>query len=180
MLRNAREKDWDKLVDARGTAEALMVTTAPRVKKDPAGAKTSAGTRAFAATKASADEGLHDILKHLKIETFTDRLFYYMNEKQLDSQTVYKNANVSRKYFSKIISNKVKSPSRETVIALAIGLKLNMQEMKDLLSHAGYAISVHNRFDVVISYFIEKEKYDIWTIYNILFKEGLPQLGSAI
>ncbi|MCQ2054874.1 MAG: Appr-1-p processing protein, partial [Fibrobacter sp.] len=60
---------------------------------------------------------------------------------------------------------------------IAIGMKLNVLETKDLLSYAGYSFTPYNLTDVIVSAFIEHGTYDIWTINNLLSKKGLPQLG---
>lgn len=110
-------------------------------------------------------------------ETFCDKLFNLIHEKNLDDVEVYKKANLDRKHFSKIRSNVKYKPTKKTVLALAIALHLNMDETKDLLARAELALSPSNRGDLVVSYFIERGKYDIWEINNMLFKFGLPTLG---
>ena len=126
------------------------------------------------AEKSSAS--LDDILAKPG-ETFCDKLFNLIHEKNLDDVDVYKKANLDRKHFSKIRSNVKYKPTKKTALALAIALHLNMDETKDLLARAELALSPSNRGDLVVSYFIEHEKYDIWEINNMLFKFGLPTLG---
>ncbi|SOE75586.1 O-acetyl-ADP-ribose deacetylase (regulator of RNase III), contains Macro domain [Fibrobacter sp. UWT3] len=110
-------------------------------------------------------------------ETFCDKLFNLIHEKNLDDVDVYKKANLDRKHFSKIRSNVKYKPTKKTALALAIALHLNMDETKDLLARAELALSPSNRGDLVVSYFIERGMYDIWEINNMLFKFGLPTLG---
>jgi O-acetyl-ADP-ribose deacetylase len=111
-------------------------------------------------------------------ETFSQRLFRYIDERQLTDSEVYRNANIDRRLFSKIRSNHLYQPSKPTVIALAISLKLNLDETKDLLQSAGYALSNAQKFDVIIEFFITKRKYDIYEINQTLFAYELPCLGS--
>ena len=127
------------------------------------------------AEKSSAS--LDDILAKPG-ETFCDKLFNLIHEKNLDDVDVYKKANLDRKHFSKIRSNVKYKPTKKTALALAIALHLNMDETKDLLARAELALSPSNRGDLVVSYFIERGKYDIWEINNMLFKFGLPTLGA--
>ena len=127
------------------------------------------------AEKSSAS--LDDILAKPG-ETFCDKLFNLIHEKNLDDVDVYKKANLDRKHFSKIRSNVKYKPTKKTVLALAIALHLNMDETKDLLARAELALSPSNRGDLVVSYFIERGMYDIWEINNMLFKFGLPTLGA--
>lgn len=127
------------------------------------------------AEKSSAS--LDDILAKPG-ETFCDKLFNLIHEKNLDDVDVYKKANLDRKHFSKIRSNVKYKPTKKTALALAIALHLNMDETKDLLARAELALSPSNRGDLVVSYFIERGMFDIWEINNMLFKFGLPTLGA--
>jgi O-acetyl-ADP-ribose deacetylase len=111
-------------------------------------------------------------------ETFTKRLFRYIDERDLRDSDVYRNANIDRRLFSKIRSNNLYQPSKPTVIALAISLKLSLDETIDLLNSAGYALSHSQVFDVIIEYFISHNQYDIFVINQALFYYNLPTLGS--
>lgn len=111
-----------------------------------------------------------DIEKELKTgKNFVETLFQYIDRKGLDEVTVYKNANIDRKLFSKIRSNWDYQPKKATALALAIGLKLNLNETKDFISRAGYALSPSSKFDLIIEYHILHEIYDIYEINLALF-----------
>ncbi len=120
---------------------------------------------------------LNDTLKEIK-ETFTQKLFRFIKQKRLDEVEVYKNANMTRQHFSKIRSDDQYQPKKETAIALAIGLKLNLDETNDLLQSCGYALSQSNYFDLIIKYFIEVEMYDIYEINLVLYEYDQKQLGT--
>ena len=90
---------------------------------------------------------------------------------------VYKRANIDRKHFSKIRNNPAYQPSKATALALAIALELNLDETKDFIGRAGYAISHSNKADIIVEYFIEREEYDIFTINETLFAFGQACLG---
>ena len=111
-------------------------------------------------------------------ETFCDKLFTLIREKHQDDVEVYKRANLDRKHFSKIRSNVNYKPTKKTALALAIALRLNLDETKDLLSRAELALSPSNKGDLIVSYFITHQKYDIWEINSMLFKFGQPTLGA--
>jgi O-acetyl-ADP-ribose deacetylase (regulator of RNase III) len=125
----------------------------------------------------ATESNLDDILAKPG-ETFCDKLFHLIHEKNLDDVDVYKRANLDRKHFSKIRSNVDYKPTKKTALALAIALHLNLDETADLLSRAGLALSPSNKGDLIVSYFIEREKYDIWEINSYLFKFGQPALGA--
>lgn len=120
---------------------------------------------------------LEDIVNYLG-ETFAQMLFRLIDQKNLNDPEVYKLANVSKQTFSKIRNLPDYTPKKATVVALAISLKLNLDETKDLLQKAGYALSNNSKFDVIITYFIESGMYDIFEINEVLFKYEAELLGA--
>ncbi len=121
---------------------------------------------------ASIDDVIHN-----KDNTFQEYLFHLIDKKGIDEVVVYKKANLDRKHFSKIRSNKDYQPSKKTAIALAIALELNLDETKDLLLRAGIALSPSNIFDLIIEYCLNNNIYDIYEINSILYKYNQPILG---
>ncbi|MBQ7266432.1 MAG: macro domain-containing protein [Firmicutes bacterium] len=111
-------------------------------------------------------------------DTFSQRLFKLIDERGMDDVTVYKKANIDRKVFSRIRCKEDYKPKKKTAVALAVALKLNMNEMLDLLSRAEIAFSPGNKFDIIITYFINNKIYDIYEINAALFKYGQPILGE--
>ena len=105
-------------------------------------------------------------------------LFRLIDERGMTDVEVYKRANIDRKLFSKIRSKKGYQPSKKTAIALAIALRLNLDQTKDLLSRAGYALSPGSMFDVIVEYFITEEVYDIDQINFVLFDYHEQLLGA--
>lgn len=126
---------------------------------------------------AGAGRSLDDLMSQVG-ETWQESLFRLIDEKGYTDTEVYKRANVDRKLFSKIRNNTEYQPKKITAVAFALALELSLDETKDMLSRAGFALSPSSRFDLIIQYFIENGVYDIYVINLALFDHKQPLLGE--
>lgn len=133
---------------------------------------TKSGEKLGLDNKVTLDQLMNDIG-----DSFQDKLFSYIDESGMTDVEVYKKANIDRKLFSKIRSNPMYHPRKQTVLSLAIALQLNIEQTVDLLTSAEYALSPGSKGDLIVKYFIEHEIFDIMTINFALDEYGQPVLG---
>ena len=125
----------------------------------------------------SATSNLDTLIGNLD-EPFSATLLRLIDATGRKDAEIYRQANIDRRLFSKIRSNADYAPSKPTVLAFAIALELTLAETSDLLTRAGFALSHSRKFDVIVEYFIQSRKYDIFEINEVLFSYDQPLLGG--
>ena len=152
------------------------ILSAPRKKKGFSALFDDRKEKGFSALFGSRKEKSLDELMAQAGETFQEMLFRLILEKGLTNPEVYKRANLDRRLFSKIQSDPNYQPKKNTAIALALALHLNLEETRDLMSRAGYVFSPSSKPDLVIEFCIVNEIYDVMKINLLLFKYDFPIL----
>ena len=109
---------------------------------------------------------------------FSQTLLRLIDQSGRKDSDVYKAANIDRKLFSKIRSNPGYKPTKETALAFAIALRLDLSQTKDFLQRAGYALSHSSKMDIIVEYCILHNMYDIHEINDVLFHFDQKQLGA--
>ena len=109
---------------------------------------------------------------------FTETLLKLIDKTGKKDSQVYKKANLSKQHFSKIRNNPNYKPTKQTAIALALALELDLEQTKDLIGRAGYALSNSSKFDLIIRYFIEQGEYNVVQINMALYEFDQSLLGG--
>lgn len=135
-------------------------------------------TQSICPKGSAADKTLEEYMRAMD-KPFAYKLFDWIDERGMTDIECYKKANIDKKTFSKIKCNpKTYKPSKQTAVAFAIALRLNLEETQDLLASAGLTLSRSFVFDKIIRYFIQKEIYDIFIINEALFEFDQVLLGT--
>ena len=132
---------------------------------------------AFAPMPAPKAASLEELLKQADAG-FSERLLQLIDKAGKKDSQVYKKALLSKQHFSKIRNNPQYKPTKATAISLALALELDLEETRDLIGRAGYALTNSSKFDLIIRYHIERGKYDVVEINCVLFDHDQPLLGS--
>ena len=157
------------------TAKLITLSSAEMKAENEVQAEDSALSPMFTAASMS----LEDELKKVYTDSFAKHLQQIINKKGLKNSQVYSTANITKQYFSKLLKGKV-NPSKEKVLALAVGLRLNIDETVDFLKIAGYALSPISQTDIIVAHYIRKEKYNVLEIDLCLFDMGLDPLTRDV
>ncbi len=109
--------------------------------------------------------------------TFVEKMLEHIDKRHLLDSDVYKTAQVDRRLFSKIISDRDYKPSKDTCVAFALALKLPLSEAEDLLSRAGYTLSHSNKRDLVIEFFFKERIYNLNELNSVLYRLDQKLIG---
>ena len=121
--------------------------------------------------------GLATSLDKTKNKTFVEAVIFYANRNGMKYSEIYKGAQIDRRLFSKIISDKNYKPSKDTAFAISLALHLSLEEANDLLSRAGYTFSKKKKKDIIVEYFFREQIYKLSDIDIVLYDLGEKIIG---
>jgi len=131
------------------------------------------------ASAPSHSGSLEELLKKSE-STFSEFLLDLLRERTGKDSEVYKRGEISKQLFSKMLSNKYYQPTKSTVVQLAIGLELDINQTQKLLGKAGYTLTRSSKADLVVQYYIERRIYNIAIINAALEDCRLPLLKTGL
>ncbi len=119
------------------------------------------------------EDKLNDRVKHLK-DPFGVYLLYLSERKGISLTVLESTAWVSKHVVHNVKKNpEIYKPDKRTAFKFCVGLKLSLDDTKDLLARAGYAVSESILEDRIWEFYIENEHFDIFDISDSLEKYGL-------
>ncbi|MDO5540520.1 MAG: macro domain-containing protein [Eubacteriales bacterium] len=175
----ALDQRWRRRRIEWGRDQEPPVSVSPKMENvsAPAEKKKKSTGDEFLDFEGIHENKLEERMQHLS-DTFSQYLLYLIQSKNMENAEVYKRAIVDKKVFSKIKNNVNYHPQKLTALCLCVGAKLNLDESRDLLARAGYALSPCDKTDIIFSYFIENQIYDMIELDIQLEEHGLPCIIS--
>ena len=172
FLKNRKDKTNEVKEEITASEKDAINGTKPKAEFDMSKAKKITITHPMSEVMVS-NRKIDDLMSQMD-ETFSQRLLRMISERDITEAEAYKRAYVDRRHFSKIKKDEYYMPHKRTVLAFSIALELTLDETKDLLRSAGYALSRSSKFDIIIVYFIENKNYNMFDINEVLYEYDQP------
>lgn len=116
-------------------------------------------------------------LEKAKEKTFMEMLIWRIAKSGKKDSAVYNAAQIDRRLFSKIMSDRDYKPSKDTAVALIFALHLTLEQAEDLLKRAGYSLSHSSKRDIIFEYFLREGVSDLMIINEVLCELGEKKIG---
>lgn len=176
QIQKKEELEINQNLEEDASGEEPDLSNEPSVSSRPEFDISTAKRKTIRRPMSESDinkRNIDDLMSQMD-ETFSQRLLRMIRERGMTESQAYKKAFVDRRHFSKIKKDDYYMPNKKTVLAFAIALELSLDETKDLLRSAGYALSRSSKFDIIIVYFLEKKIYNMFDINEVLYEYDQP------
>lgn len=174
LFREKRKQEKEKIKEADNSLEYELDSSAVE-EFDVSTMKKTKITKGMSSAIAT-NRNIDDLMNQME-ETFSQRLLRMIDERGMTDSEAYTKAYVDRRHFSKIRKDINYAPNKKTVLAFTIALELSLDEAKDLLRSAGFALSRSSKTDIIVAYFLQNKIYDMFEINDVLYAYGQPIFG---
>ena len=132
-------------------------------------------------TELKDDKNLNGYLRRNR-EEFVMPLGEYLEkllaEKNLTKKEVIERSDLNREYVYHIFSGLKKNPSRPKILAIAMAMELDLDEIQYLLRYAGFGLLYpRNQWDAIIISAVE-QKFTVAQTNELLYRLGEKTLGD--
>lgn len=115
---------------------------------------------------------IDDLMNQLE-ETFSQRLLRMIDERGMTDSEAYTRLMLTGDTFQKSAKIYIMRRIRKQC-CLYHSLGLSLDEAKDLLGSAGFALSRSSKTDIIVAYFLQHKIYDMFEINDVLYAYGQP------
>lgn len=109
-------------------------------------------------------------------EGFHGRLLELIRRSGLRDAEIYGRAGMDRRLYWKICDDRTRLPRKNTILLLALALRLSLEETVDLLRLSGRALSPASRSDLIVEYCLRHGIYDLRDVNTLLGEAGQEPL----
>lgn len=132
-------------------------------------------------TELKDDKNLNGYLRRNQ-EEFVMPLGEYLEkllaQKNLTKKEVIERSDLNREYVYHIFSGLKKNPSRSKILAIAMAMELDLEEIQYLLRYAGFGLLYpRNQWDAIIISAVE-QKFTVAQTNELLYRLGEKTLGD--
>src|SRR5574344_1109845 len=100
-------------------------------------------------------------------------------ENDFKSSIIIERCHINKSTFSKMKCDEEYIPSKDTLLLIALGYKLNLDEAETLLNKGGYSLMTNRSRDILFRLAFSSRIYDLNKVNMILIENHLKKIGSV-